>query len=58
MKDILIQLFGSYVPVTDSVTGSVVAGFAGVDWPWIASAVLFGLVLYSFFRLVGVLLKK
>lgn len=35
----------------------VAAGLAGVDWPWVAGVFLFALVLYSFFRLVGVLLK-
>lgn len=58
MKDILVSLFGAYTPTLDPVSGSVAAGLAGVDWVWLASAGLFALVLYSFFRLVGVLLKK
>lgn len=65
MRDLLIQIFGAYQPVTTTVfdaTGeaiSVVAsGMAGVDWPYIAGVLLFGLVLYCFFRLVGVVLSK
>lgn len=34
----------------------VASGLAGVDWPWVAGVLLFGIVLYSFLRLVGVLL--
>lgn len=61
MKAIVLSLFGTYVPVTtlasDGVTEVVASGFAGVDWPWLVGAGLFAIVLYSFFRLVGVLLR-
>lgn len=61
-------LFGEYTPRTYSVTtylsdGSTVTtteyvpGLAGLDWPWIAGVVLFSLVLYSFFRLLGGVLR-
>lgn len=64
MKDLIITLFGSYEPVmttvADEALGSVqtvAAGMAGVDWEWMAGVALFGIVLYSFLRLVGVLLR-
>lgn len=64
MREIIQSLFGVYTPITyDSVAadGSLqtvpVLGIAGVDWEWIAGVLLFAIVLYAFFRLVGVLLK-
>lgn len=72
MKSLIIRLFGSYTPVTyseyfyytaadGSILGDynevVASGLAGVDWPWLAGVFLFAIVLYSFFRLLGVLLK-
>lgn len=69
MKALLVTLFGSYTPVTyqvfetladgSSVAHDVIAsGSAGLDWTWIAGVALFAIVLLSFFKLVGVLLKK
>lgn len=63
MKDLILSLFGDYVPVTnstvtaDGVIEEVVPGMAGVDWPWLMGVLLFAIVLYSFFRLVGVILR-
>lgn len=67
MKNLVISLFGSYEPVmtTEShLVGDaleeiqvVASGMAGVDWAWLAGVALFAIVLYSFFRLVGVLLR-
>ena len=60
VKDLVLSLFGTYEPITavaaDGVE-TVASGLAGVDWPWIAGVLLFAIVLYSFFRLVGVLLR-
>lgn len=39
MKDAIIAVIGGYEPVLDSA-GEVVSGMAGVDWPWIAGAIL------------------
>lgn len=58
MRDLIVTIFGQYTPVVDPVTGAVVGGFAGVDWPYLAGVLLFALVLYSFFRLLGVVLKR
>ena len=70
MKELIVSIFGVYEPVATTVAyvvpgseGStleevqvVASGLAGVDWPWVAGVLLFGIVLCSFFRLVGVLL--
>ena len=55
MKELIVSIFGVYEPVATTVQ-VVASGLAGVDWPWVAGVLLFGIVLYSFFRLVGVLL--
>lgn len=59
MKDLVLTLFGSYEPVTQLVDGVAVPldGLAGIDWPWLVGVFLFAIVLYSFFRLVGVMLR-
>ena len=73
MKDLIVSLFGYYEPVmsqtpvvvtdvesalsTVQVVDTVASGLAGVDWPWIAGVFLFAIVLWSFLRLVGVLLN-
>lgn len=57
MRDLIISIFGTYTPVTDAA-GTPLQGMAGVDWPYLAGVSLFALVLYSFFRLLGVVFKK
>ena len=62
MKDLIVTIFGIYEPVTTAVydaSGAVVgqAVASGVDWPYLAGILLFALVLYSFFRLLGMVLK-
>lgn len=59
MKDLVLSLFGSYEPLTQVLDGVSVPldGLAGVDWPWLMGVVLFAIVLWSFFRLVGVILR-
>lgn len=67
MRDLIISIFGVYEPVTSMVSvvdesgavqiiESVASGMAGVDWPYVLGVFLFAIVLYSFFRLVGVVL--
>lgn len=70
MKSLIIQLFGTYTPVTtteiinytvEDVTHSsfievVASGAAGVDWPWVMGVLLFAICLWSFFRLLGIVL--
>lgn len=57
MRDLIISIFGTYTPVTDAA-GTALQGMAGVDWPYLAGVALFALVLYSFFRLLGVVFKR
>lgn len=69
MKDVVLTVLGEYTPRTQTVTeylsdGSaetyteIVPGVAGMDWEWISGSVLFGMVLFCFLKLVGVLLKN
>ena len=62
MQDILASIFGTYAPITTEVAVTeadgtittvtqVAAGMAGVG------VLLFAVTLYSFFRLVGTVLK-
>ncbi len=57
MRELIISIFGAYTPVTDAAV-TPLQGMAGVDWPYLAGVALFGLVLYSFFRLLGVVFKR
>lgn len=71
MKDIIIRIFGEYEPVMSqaiatyevdgmmdySVIDVVASGAAGVDWAWVMGVVLFAIVLYSLFRILGVFFK-
>lgn len=65
MRTLIEMIFGLYTPVMSDVfndagdyVGSVVAsGAAGVDWTYIGGVVLFAIVLWCFFRLLGVVLR-
>ena len=71
MKDLIIGIFGAYEPVmsqavapstvdgvtTYDVIDVVASGAAGVDWAWIMGVLLFALVLYSMFRILGVFFR-
>lgn len=65
MRSLIEQIFGLYTPITtdvfneagEYVGSSVASGAAGVDWTYIGGVVLFAIVLWSFFRLLGVVLK-
>ena len=67
MKAVLLDLFGEYEPVQQSVTvylndgtavtgTEVVEGISGVDWVYVSGVALFILSLYWFFRMLGVVL--
>lgn len=69
MASIIYSLFGSYQPVeylyTEKVWDSVnevfvdvsnyviPSGASGVNWEWLSGVFLFGVTLWSFFRLLG-----
>ncbi len=50
-------LFGSYSPVLNP-DGTIAAGFAGLDIPYIFRAIIFCIVVYSIFRVIGGLICK
>ena len=72
MKELIVHVFGTYSPVMSqeiisytvedvtysNVVNVVAPGAAGVDWTWVAGVFLFAIVLWSFFRLVGLLLAR
>lgn len=66
LKSIITAIFGEYTPVTyqmyDSVNDTyydvVASGFAGVDWPYVCSVVLFAIVMFCVFRIIGGILKN
>lgn len=69
MRDVVILILGEYVPQMQTVTEylsdgtevtytEVIPGVAGLDWNWIGGATLFTLALFSFFKIVGVVLKN
>lgn len=60
----MASIFGEYTPLTYQVdtyvddvliaSGTeVVPGLAGMDWPWIFGVSLFGVMLFSFFKILG-----
>lgn len=59
LHSVILRLIGDYNPiVTDHVyqqSGSYTSHHVEVtpDWSWIASALIFAIVLYSFFRIIG-----
>lgn len=71
MKDLIVEIFGEYEPVMTEtyipytidgemfydVADVVASGAAGVDWAWVMGVLLFALVLYSLFRILGVFFK-
>ena len=66
MRELIEAIFGVYTPVTYDVLDAegvvlytaVADGAAGVDWTYVGGVFLFALVLYSFFRLLGVVFKR
>lgn len=65
IRNALNAVVGPYSPVYQDIydsTGNfigmqVAPGMAGVDWPWVFSAILFIVFLYCFFRALGGVLR-
>ena len=66
--DAVVSIFGEYSPRTQVVTTYLpdgtsvqnveyVPGLAGLDWVWIFAVVLFCIVIYCIFRMIGGVLK-
>ena len=69
LPGVVKSVFGEYHPRTQTITetradGTVltsvecVPGLAGPDWYWISGVFMFGLILWSFFRFLGGVLKS
>lgn len=57
MRSLIISIFGQYTPVF-TVQGDPVIGVAGLDWPFISAVLLFAICLWSFFAILGSIIKK
>ena len=55
LKNAIIGVLGYYELQIDN--GYVIGGVAGLDWPWIISAVCLVVFIYCLFRLLGVIFK-
>lgn len=55
LKSIIIDLFGSYVPITysDGSIDIIPDGLSGVDFEWLAGVFLFAMSFYCVFRILG-----
>lgn len=53
----LNNLLGTYTPVLNS-DGTIAPGFAGLDIPYIFRAIIFSIVVYSLFRVLGGMICK
>lgn len=74
MKELIAQIFGTYVPVSyvhefaqwDAATEQYIvlrediipAGLAGCDWTYILGVVAFLVVLYSILRIIGAVINR
>lgn len=62
MRDLIIQIFGEYQPVAEKAgldaAGNLCYGIGTIDFAWIAGVLLFTLVLYCTFRILGGLFKR
>lgn len=55
MKEALLQIFGTYEPVLVTLPDGTAV--ACVDFAYLAGVAIFGICLFSLFKLIGVLLK-
>lgn len=63
LAGVVSSIFGDYVPRTYTTTTyidgqavtatEIVPGVAGLDWPWLCGAALFGIMLFCLFKLLG-----
>lgn len=56
MRDFIDSILGTYTPMgflNDDGTYTALSGLAGLDWSYIFTGVLFCIVVYSFFKIIG-----
>lgn len=56
MHDAMVQIFGEYAPVITVLENG--RTFCTVDVGYVAGVAIFGVCLYSLFKLIGVLFKR
>ena len=56
MKEALLEIFGQYEPVLVNLPDGTAV--ACVDFAYLAGVAIFGICLFSLFKLIGVLLKR
>lgn len=56
MRDAMIQIFGEYQPVVHILEDGTV--LLAADWGYISSVAIFGIFLWSLFRILGLLFKR
>ena len=56
MTEAMLAIFGPYEPVIHTLEDGTV--LRGVNWAYICTVAIFGICLFSLFRLVGVLFKR
>lgn len=52
-KDFVVQVLGTYTPVTYGADNVIPPGLAGVDWSYVFAGVLLCIVVWSVFKLIG-----
>jgi len=57
MRDLMIQIFGVYLPNTDQ-NGVPLSGIAGVDWEYVGMVLIFAITLYCVLRMIEAVLRK
>lgn len=57
MRTLIQSIFGVYTPLLDS-QGQVIKGISGVDFEYLVGVFLFGICLFSIFRILGVVIKN
>lgn len=57
IRNFLATICGVYTPVVAS-DGSIPSGLAGVDWPYVLTALLVIITIYSIFRIIGGMLCR
>lgn len=60
MKNLMFAMFGNYTAVTYMIGEDEVipSGLSGVDFPYVLGVLLFALVTYCVFRILGEVISK
>lgn len=56
MRDLVDSILGLYVPqyaILEDGTIAALHGVAGLDWSYIFTGILFCIVVYAFFKIIG-----